>query len=562
MISISKQTVEELKIAPLPEPETVSQIRTGKPRPLGQEVSAIWKQQRQGLVAATRTGFVNDEHITPVHGGIERAVHQYSSQHYPTWRAEQPEHAKLFEVGAFGENLTTKTMNEDNVCVGDIYSIRDEIDTQVLLEVSEPRMPCYKLNMRFQNSKMLKTVLRNGQVGWQFRVLKTGNIKAGDSMMLVKRPNPRWSVKNVHRVVHGKTVSTDLMEELADLKSLSTYHHDLVLKRLATASRTYTLVDERPETKRVKHLTFKLKTDGKKAARLRDPDFRPFSFAQIKFGPDLKFSRSYSIVSGDLYEFCLGVALDDHSRGGSRYLHKELQLGDEIQMAPGVNQNDEGHEAACGKEEIRRNIVIIGGIGVTAFLPVIKTWQKNKTPFEVHYAVRSLEEAAFLNEMPANRTKIYARTRNERLNVQHIIPGPSPDGSFHSRLFVCGPTKLMDACEERAKQLQYPEHLLHFESFGSATEGDLGDRFEVEIEDDDRSATLTVPSDKSLLHVLQDAGFDVMSSCEAGTCGTCKVSLCSGEVIRKGVALAEEDKESCILSCVDRGVAKIKIGIE
>ncbi|KAF2159663.1 hypothetical protein M409DRAFT_70848 [Zasmidium cellare ATCC 36951] len=545
MIPMSKQVVEELNVAPLPEPEVLSQIRTGKPKPLGQEVSAIFKQQRQGLVAATRTGFVNDEHITPVHGGIERAVHQYSSQHYPTWRAEQPERARLFEVGAFGENLTTRTMNEDNVCVGDRA-------THAMLQV----------NMRFQNTRMLKTVLRNGRVGWQFRVLKTGNIKAGDSMMLVNRPNPRWSVKNVHRVVHGKTVSTDLLEQLADLKSLSTYHHDLVLKRLAAASRTYSLVNVRQETKRVKHLTFRLKTDGEKKTKLRDPTFRPFSFAQMKFGPQAKFSRSYSIVSGDLYEFCLGVALDDHSRGGSRYLHQEIQLGDEIQMSPGVNPNDEGHETLCSQEEIRRNIVIIGGIGVTAFMPAIKTWQRDNTPFEVHYAVRSVEEAAFLNELPADRTKIYAKTRNERLNVEDVIPGASPDGRFHSRLFVCGPTKLMNACEERAKQLQCPGHLLHFESFGSSTEGDLGDPFEVEVEEDDRSTTLNVPSDRSLLHVLQDAGFDVMSSCEAGTCGTCKVSLCSGEVIRKGVALAVEDKDTCILSCVDRGVANIKIGIE
>lgn len=416
--------------------------------------------------------------------------------------------------------------------------------------------------MRFQNSKMLKTVLRNGRVGWQFRVLQTGKIQAGDTMTLVDRPNPRWSVKNVHRVVHGKTVSTELIEELCELKALSTYHHDLALKRLTTASRTYTLVDVGQETKRVKRFTFRLRSEGKRKTSLRDPAFRPFAFAQIKFGPQAKFSRSYSIVSGDMYEFCLGVALDDRSRGGSRYLHQNLRIGDEIQMSPGVNPNDEGQEALCSAEEIDRNIVIIGGIGVTAFLPAIRTWQREGRPFEVHYAVRSVEEAAFLDELPEDRTTVYAKTRNERLEVEDIIPDADSGDRFQARLFVCGPERLMTACKERARLLQYPEHLLHFESFGSATQGDLGNPFEVEVEDEDRSTTLTVPSDKSLLRVLQDAGFDVMSSCEAGTCGTCKVSLCSGKVIRKGTALAVEDKETCILSCVDRGVAKIKIEIE
>lgn len=123
MIPISKQVVEELDIAPLPEPEVITQVRTGTPKPLGQEVSAIFKQQREGAITATWTGLSNDEHITPVHGGIERAIHQYSSQHYPIWRKEQPERAELFKIGAFGENLTTKSMDEDNVCVGDVYSI-------------------------------------------------------------------------------------------------------------------------------------------------------------------------------------------------------------------------------------------------------------------------------------------------------------------------------------------------------------------------------------------------------------------------------------------------------
>lgn len=64
-----------------------------------------------------------------------------------------------------------------------------------------------------------------------------------------------------------------------------------------------------------------------------------------------------------------------------------------------------------------------------------------------------------------------------------------------------------------------------------------------------------------MLRVLQDAGLDVMSSCEEGTCGTCKVQLCSGTVRRKGVALAEQNKERCMSSCVDRGVGKIIIAL-
>ena len=80
MTPISKQIVEELDDAPFPDLETISQVRTGKPKTLGQEKSAIFKEQRHGPVVVTPTGLEADEHITPVHGGTHRAIHQYCSQ--------------------------------------------------------------------------------------------------------------------------------------------------------------------------------------------------------------------------------------------------------------------------------------------------------------------------------------------------------------------------------------------------------------------------------------------------------------------------------------------------
>ncbi|GIZ37174.1 hypothetical protein CKM354_000063200 [Cercospora kikuchii] len=552
--NIAREPILNLESAPLPLPGIVLQLRTGKKQAFGPTQSAINKLQVEGSIFAGKTGLDGDEHVYKHHGGIDRAIHQYNPDHYADWRAEDPPAPALFDIGGFGENLTTTNMNEENVCVGDLYRLGENI----ILQVSEPRNPCHKLDIRFKWPRALKRIQRTGRVGWNFRVLETGYVKKGDTISLLERPHPKWSIMNVQRAIKGKAVPLSLVEECSQLEVLTDKFRGMALHRIQTSPKRYTVTQIEQITPRVKQLTFSLL----EPLKLSKPDFEPFAFAQLRFGPALSISRSYSIVSGDTKTFCLGVALDDKSRGGSAYLHQQLRVGDEVEMTLGGSPKAVSDEKTCeSKQCIDHRLIIIGGIGVTAFLPQIKSWCQQGAPLTIHYAVRSDSDAAYANDLPVDCTTLYSKTRSERLNVEDLIP----PASSNTKLYCCGPERLMKACKQRTDELGYSDNMVHFEDFTAPRGDDLGDPFEVEVDEPDtnRKETLEVPADKTLLQVLHEAGFDnVMSSCETGGCGACKVTLCKGTVIYNSQVLSEEEKKTAMQSCVDRGVGKIKIEID
>lgn len=123
---------------------------------------------------------------------------------------------------------------------------------------------------------------------------------------------------------------------------------------------------------------------------------------------------------------------------------------------------------------------------------------------------------------------------------------------------------MMKECANIANELGYPEHMLHFEDFGNGGGGDLGDAFEVQVDEPDsnRHETMTVPPNKTLLDVLNDAGFDILYSCKSGACGACKVAICEGKVEYKSTALLEKEKGRALQACVDRGIGRLKIEID
>ncbi|WPG97241.1 protein yiim [Acrodontium crateriforme] len=558
-IDIPNSIVTHLEPAPLPGVSILLQTRMGKVTTLGTEPSGIFKKELHGRVFVGPTGLEGDEHAYHQHGGIDRAIHQYPSQHYADWRSEVPPKPELFQFGGFGENLVGTNLNEENVCMGDLYRIGEE----VIVQVSEPRSPCSKLNIRFEWPRALKRIQRTGRVGWNFRVLKTGYIQAGDAMVLLERPHPKWSALNVKRVLQGKSVPLSLIQELTELEGLTALYQDWALRRLQTRIKTYELTENRSITSRVRQMTFRLIDP----ITIHQAEFEPFSYAQIEFGGLVKFKRSYSFVSGNLNTFSLGVALDDNSRGGSAYLHQCMEIGDTIKMSPGSSPKAVEDEEKCIQEaSIAHRIVIIGGIGITAFVSLMTRWEAEGACYEVHYAVRSIEDAAYLDLLPNDKTTVYAKSRNERLQVGDVIPS-ARNGKYDTKIYCCGPSSLMNACQQQADKFEYPDHLLHFESFGDQilTGSRRGEPFEVVVKDAEsgRIENLTVSADDSLLRTLKDAGFDMTYFCEVGGCGACKVTVCSGKLQHNGKGLKDSEKAaSGMLTCVDRGLGKIEIELD
>ena len=186
--------------------------------------SAIVKRPVDGPVAVTRDGLAGDGHADLVHhGGADKAVCAYPAVHYPAWRA-QLERQDVGD-GAFGENITVDGLAEDGVCIGDTWAVGD-----VLLEVSQPRQPCWKLARRWHLMTLTRLAVESGWTGWYFRVRHPGTLAAGAALALVARPHPAWTIRAANDVMHaGRGGLTD-RRTLAALPELSASWRDTLAR--------------------------------------------------------------------------------------------------------------------------------------------------------------------------------------------------------------------------------------------------------------------------------------------------------------------------------------------
>lgn len=208
----------------------IVELRSGKVAPLGPEgvPSGIDKHKVEGPVAAGPLGFEGDEHGDPKHhGGPHKALHAYALAHLPLWAAELPHRADRFRPGAFGENLVVDGASEADVCLGDQWRIG-----AALLEVSQGRQPCWKLNLRFDVADMARRVQDTGRTGWYFRVIEPGLIAAGDDGRLIARPNPTWFLTRVSHLFYHDRMNRPALAELAELPGLPENWRRLAKARL------------------------------------------------------------------------------------------------------------------------------------------------------------------------------------------------------------------------------------------------------------------------------------------------------------------------------------------
>ncbi|MFQ6575840.1 MOSC domain-containing protein [Pseudomonas sp. UM16] len=192
-------------------PFTLDAVLTGKAvaytRP--GSCSAIDKRPRSGELMVTALGLGGDEQgDLRVHGGKDKAIHHYPREHYALWAAELGEQALLQTPGAFGENLSTYGCTEQTVCLGDRFRVG-----KALLEISQGRMPCWKLNDRFGVKDMSLRVQQTGRTGWYYRVLEEGVLAAGASFELIARPHPQWTVARLSAVLFDRQVDAEVIRQ-------------------------------------------------------------------------------------------------------------------------------------------------------------------------------------------------------------------------------------------------------------------------------------------------------------------------------------------------------------
>lgn len=150
------------------------------------------------------------------HGGIDKAICVYASEHQPAWA--QFLGIDQFPNGGFGENFTVAGLLETDVCIGDIYQIGE-----VILQVSQPRQPCWKLARRWNKKQLTPEVKRTGKTGWYFRVMQPGTVASPASIELLERGGDegKWTIALANKIISDQETNPELVQALAAFPPLS-----------------------------------------------------------------------------------------------------------------------------------------------------------------------------------------------------------------------------------------------------------------------------------------------------------------------------------------------------
>lgn len=205
-------------------------LLTGRAAPLpgSATLSGIVKTPVPHPLTLGPEGFAGDEQADRwVHGGIEKAVHHYPLDHYSDWRAELGDLQALTAPGGFGENISTAGLTEEEVAVGDTFRLGG-----ALIQVSQGRQPCWKLNHRFGVADMARRVQQTGRTGWYYRVLQTGTVAPGDRLELIGRLAPDWTLRRLWHALYVDRMNLVELEGIAALDVLAEGWRKYAVRRL------------------------------------------------------------------------------------------------------------------------------------------------------------------------------------------------------------------------------------------------------------------------------------------------------------------------------------------
>jgi ferredoxin-NADP reductase len=255
-------------------------------------------------------------------------------------------------------------------------------------------------------------------------------------------------------------------------------------------------------------------------------------------------TRQYSLCGdvSDHHVWRLGILRDPEGRGSSLYVHDRLQVGDTIRVR--------GPRNNFPLIESPRYLFIAGGIGITPILPMIAAAAAAGAEWELVYGGRRRSSMCFLDELAGYGDRVSIRPQDETglLDLGTLLGNPLDD----TLVYCCGPEPLLAAVEERCAS--WPRRSLHVERFTAkpVTEAVPAEAFEVVLAQSE--ITVSVPPDRSVLEVVEEAGVGVLSSCAEGTCGTCETPVLEGEPDHRDSVLDEDERRAndCMMICVSR----------
>lgn len=305
-----------------------------------------------------------------------------------------------------------------------------------------------------------------------------------------------------------------------------------------------------PETVLDLELTSKLTAaEGVSILELRDPSgaslppWAPGAHIDLVLTPEI--TRQYSLCGdpADTEKWSIAVLREPVGRGGSQFVHDKLSQGDRITVRGPRNHFE--------LEQSPRYVFIAGGIGITPILPMARAANAAGAEWTLVYGGRSRTSMAFadtLVDQYSNRVVIHPEDEYGLIDLAGLL-GHSREDTL---VYCCGPAPLLDAVIGHCST--WPRGALHIERFTARPldEPTRAAGFEVELAL--TGITINVTPEQSILQVVTDAGVQVLSSCEEGTCGTCETAVLAGTVDHRDSLLTDEEKAAndTMMICVSR----------
>jgi phthalate 4,5-dioxygenase reductase subunit len=251
--------------------------------------------------------------------------------------------------------------------------------------------------------------------------------------------------------------------------------------------------------------------------------------------------RSYSLVDAGSrapQQYTICVRRDAAGRGGSVSLHDDVGAGDVLDVTRPANN--------FALKRAKRYVFIAGGIGITPIRAMVGELRaRGGAEIEVLYLSRTPEDTVFLDEFSADGTLLHHSSTHGRLDLWPYLAEPDED----TRVYCCGPTALID--EVLALTMHWRPSRVHVEDF-AGVDALGGRRAPFTAVWEPTGERVEVPADRSMLNALRERGIDVDSSCESGTCGTCRLRLVAGEVDHRDLVLSEQERTRFVMPCVSR----------
>lgn len=269
------------------------------------------------------------------------------------------------------------------------------------------------------------------------------------------------------------------------------------------------------------------------------PGFSAGSHVQLQLPNGVR--NAYSLIGdpSDRRAYRIAVRRQEHSRGGSRYLHEELRVGDRLRLGAPAN-------LFALHSEARLHILVAGGIGITPFLAHCAELLRRGADFELHYAYRGGISDAYVAALGERLgARLHCYDSDERsLDLNQVLRG-RPLGSH---VYACGPQRLLLGLREQAAALGWSDSRVHWEAFAAP---EPGLPFRVELARSGQQ--LQVAAEQSLLEALEAAGVELPNLCRGGVCGQCQTRYLKGDVEHRDHFLDADQRADSLMPCVSRG---------